>query len=118
MAEAAATDLQYPSGVNEKPGGATDRNDPQGRLRLLEKNAAIYRDIIPQIVRAAPQAVLVAVADPPNPLDQTTRARTYRLCQARGASRLWREMLRSGAPRRDLPQSFGRNATCYNHFVR
>jgi malate/lactate dehydrogenase len=32
------------SGVNEKTGGATDRNDPQGRLRLLDKNAAIYRD--------------------------------------------------------------------------
>jgi lactate/malate dehydrogenase, NAD binding domain len=37
------------SGVNEKTGGATDRNDPPGRLRLLEKNAAIYRDIVPQI---------------------------------------------------------------------
>ena len=36
------------SGVNEKTGGATDRNDPQGRLRLLDKNAAIYRDIIPR----------------------------------------------------------------------
>src|SRR5271156_329912 len=48
-------------GVNEKAGGATDRNDPQGRLRLLDKNAAIYRDIVPQIVRAAPNAVLVAV---------------------------------------------------------
>src|SRR5579872_1938897 len=47
------------SGVNEKTGGATDRNDSQGRLRLLEKNAAIYRDIVPEIVRAAPQAVLV-----------------------------------------------------------
>jgi L-lactate dehydrogenase len=29
------------SGVNEKTGGATDRSDPRGRLRLLEKNAAI-----------------------------------------------------------------------------
>jgi hypothetical protein len=56
------------SGVNEKTGGATDRNDPQGRLRLLDKNAAIYRDIVPQIVRAAPNAVLVAVTDPPDPL--------------------------------------------------
>ena len=27
------------SGVNEKTGGATDRNDPQGRLKLLDKNA-------------------------------------------------------------------------------
>jgi L-lactate dehydrogenase len=61
------------SGVNEKTGGATDRNDPQGRLRLLEKNAAIYRDIIPQIVRAAPNAVLVAVTDPPDPLADIAR---------------------------------------------
>src|SRR5947209_12418419 len=27
------------SGHNEKTGGATDRSDPQGRLRLLDKNA-------------------------------------------------------------------------------
>jgi L-lactate dehydrogenase len=62
------------SGVNEKTGGATDRNDPQGRLRLLDKNAAIYRDIVPQIVRAAPNAVLVAVTDPPDPLADIARA--------------------------------------------
>jgi L-lactate dehydrogenase len=61
------------AGVNEKTGGATDRNDPQGRLRLLDKNAAIYRDIIPQIVRAAPKAVLVAVTDPPDPLADIAR---------------------------------------------
>jgi L-lactate dehydrogenase len=61
------------SGVNEKTGGATDRNDPQGRLRLLEKNAAIYRDIVPQIMRAAPEAVLVAVTDPPDPLADIAR---------------------------------------------
>jgi L-lactate dehydrogenase len=61
------------SGVNEKTGGATDRNDPRGRLRLLDKNAAIYRDIVPQIVRAAPKAVLVAVTDPPDPLADVAR---------------------------------------------
>jgi L-lactate dehydrogenase len=61
------------SGVNEKTGGATDRNDPQGRLRLLDKNAVIYRDIVPQIVRAAPNAVLVAVTDPPDPLADIAR---------------------------------------------
>jgi L-lactate dehydrogenase len=61
------------AGVNEKTGGATDRNDPQGRLRLLDKNAAIYRNIIPQIVRAAPKAVLVAVTDPPDPLADIAR---------------------------------------------
>jgi L-lactate dehydrogenase len=61
------------SGVNEKTGGATDRNDPQGRLRLLQKNASIYRDIVPKIVRAAPEAVLVAVTDPPDPLADIAR---------------------------------------------
>src|ERR1051326_9366688 len=61
------------SGVNEKTGGATDRNDPQGRLKLLDKNAAIYRDIVPRIVRAAPEAVLVAVTDPPDPLADIAR---------------------------------------------
>jgi L-lactate dehydrogenase len=56
------------SGVNEKTGGATDRNDPEGRLKLLDKNAAIYRDIVPRIVSAAAEAVLLAVTDPPDPL--------------------------------------------------
>ena len=99
VAEAVATDLRYgiplgpridisdgdydalngagvvliTSGVNEKTGGATDRSDTQGRLRLLEKNAAIYRDIVPKIVSAAPQAVLVAVTDPPDPLADVAR---------------------------------------------
>ncbi|MEA2292941.1 MAG: L-lactate dehydrogenase, partial [Solirubrobacteraceae bacterium] len=35
------------AGVNEKDGGATDRDDPRGRLRLLETNAAVYRDVVP-----------------------------------------------------------------------
>jgi L-lactate dehydrogenase len=61
------------SGINEKTGGATDRSDPQGRLRLLDKNAEIYRDIVPKIVRAAPDAVLVAVTDPPDPLADVAR---------------------------------------------
>jgi L-lactate dehydrogenase len=61
------------SGVNEKTGGATDRNDPQGRLRLLEKNARIYRDIVPKIANAAPQAVLLVVTDPPDPLADVAR---------------------------------------------
>ncbi len=98
VAEAVATDLRYgaplgpkvdlsegdydalagvglvlTSGVNEKTGGTTDRSDPQGRLRLLEKNAAIYRDIVPKIVRAAPHAVLVTVTDPPDPLADIAR---------------------------------------------
>jgi L-lactate dehydrogenase len=61
------------SGVNEKKGGAIDRTDPHGRLRLLDENAKIYRDIVPQIVRGAPKAVLVAVTDPPDPLADVAR---------------------------------------------
>jgi L-lactate dehydrogenase len=61
------------AGVNEKTGGATDRNDPQGRLRLLDKNADIYRDIVPRIVRAEPNAVLLVVTDPPDPLADVAR---------------------------------------------
>ncbi|MFZ0840435.1 MAG: NAD(P)-binding domain-containing protein, partial [Xanthobacteraceae bacterium] len=99
MAEAVATDIRYgvplgrnvdivdgdydalqgagivliTSGVNEKTGGATDRSDPQGRLRLLDANAKIYRDIVPRIVAAAPQAVLLVVTDPPDPLADVAR---------------------------------------------
>ena len=62
------------AGINEKAGGATDRNDPKGRLRLLDTNAEIYRDIVPQIVRAAPGADLLVVTDPPDPLADVARA--------------------------------------------
>ncbi len=62
------------AGINEKAGGATDRNDPQGRLRLLETNAKIYDDVVPRIVAAAPRAVLLVVTDPPDPLADIARA--------------------------------------------
>lgn len=61
------------AGVNEKSGGATDRNDPKGRLRLLATNADIYRDIVPRVVEAAPEAVLLVVTDPPDPLADVAR---------------------------------------------
>jgi len=61
------------AGINEKAGGATDRSDPQGRLRLLDTNAEIYRDIVPRIVRAAPRAVILVVTDPPDPLADIAR---------------------------------------------
>jgi L-lactate dehydrogenase len=61
------------AGINEKAGGATDRNDPQGRLRLLETNAEIYREIVPRIVGVAPQVVLLVVTDPPDPLADIAR---------------------------------------------
>jgi L-lactate dehydrogenase len=61
------------AGVNEKAGGATNRSDPQGRLRLLETNAKVYADIVPRVVAVAPQAVLMVVTDPPDPLADLTR---------------------------------------------
>src|ERR1700709_968013 len=60
-------------GVNEKSGGARDRSDPAGRLRLLDKNAEVYRQVIPRINAAAPDAVLLVVTDPPDPLAWLTR---------------------------------------------
>src|SRR6201990_2245388 len=60
-------------GVNETTGGATDRSDPAGRLRLLDKNAEVYREVIPRISAAAPDAVLLVVTDPPDPLAWLTR---------------------------------------------
>jgi L-lactate dehydrogenase len=61
------------AGLNEKEGGAADRDDPAGRLRLLGTNADIYQDIIPSIVAAAPAALLLVVTDPPDPLADLSR---------------------------------------------
>src|SRR5438445_2857709 len=73
-AELASADLvMLTAGVNEKSGGATDRGDPQGRLRLLDTNAGIYWDIVPKVVAAAPRAVLLVVSDPPDPLADLAR---------------------------------------------
>jgi L-lactate dehydrogenase len=61
------------AGVNEKTGGATDRVDPEGRRRLLDTNAGVYRDVVPKVVAVAPESVLMVVTDPPDPLADLTR---------------------------------------------
>lgn len=61
------------AGVNEKTGGATDRNDPSGRLRLLDTNAAVYKSIVPPLHAVAPQALILVVTDPPDPLADVVR---------------------------------------------
>jgi L-lactate dehydrogenase len=61
------------AGVNEKTGGATDRNDPAGRLRLLDNNVEAYRDIVPRVHAASPQALVLVVTDPPDPLADAVR---------------------------------------------
>jgi len=70
---AGAALVMITAGVNEKSGGATDRSDPAGRLKLLDTNAAIYREIVPQVVAAAPEAVILVVTDPPDPLADLAR---------------------------------------------
>jgi L-lactate dehydrogenase len=61
------------AGVNEKSGGATDRSDPVGRLRLLDANAAIFQDIVPQIHQFAPDTLILVVTDPPDALADVVR---------------------------------------------
>jgi L-lactate dehydrogenase len=62
------------AGVNEKAGGATNRNDPAGRLRLLQQNVQVMRDIIPPLVAAAPDAVILVATDPPDALADVVRS--------------------------------------------
>jgi L-lactate dehydrogenase len=70
---AGATAVIVTAGVNEKAGGATDRSDPAGRLRLLGANIEVYEEIVPPIVAAAPEAVIVVATDPPDPLVDVAR---------------------------------------------
>lgn len=44
------------AGVNQQPG--------ETRLQLLERNAAVFREIVPEILRFAPNAVLVVATNP------------------------------------------------------
>jgi len=61
------------AGANEQTGAATDRNDAAGRLRLLDMNADVYREILPPLLRAAPDAVILVLTDPPDPLADLVR---------------------------------------------
>jgi L-lactate dehydrogenase len=70
---AGAEIVMITAGANEKAGGATDRDDAAGRLRLLRTNAGVYRDVVPRIVAGAPDALLVVITDPPDPLADLTR---------------------------------------------
>lgn len=61
------------AGINEKAGGATDRSDPAGRLRLLDTNVGVYTDIVSRLEAVEPQALVLVVTDPPDPLADLTR---------------------------------------------
>jgi L-lactate dehydrogenase len=70
---AGAALVMITAGVNEKTGGAVDRTDAAGRLKLLDTNRGIYQNIVPLIVGAAPDAVILVVSDPPDPLADIAR---------------------------------------------
>ena len=74
------------AGVNEKGGGATDRNDPVGRLRLLDANAAIFQDIVPKIHDSAPDALILVVTDPPDALADVVRMLGHKRVLSTGTS--------------------------------
>ena len=61
------------AGVNERTGGATNRNDPAGRLRLLDTNVDVYKDIVPRLHAVAPEALVLVITDPPDPLADAVR---------------------------------------------
>jgi L-lactate dehydrogenase len=65
--------IMITAGVNEKTGGATDRSDPAGRLRLLDTNVGVYKDIVPHLHAASPEAIVLVVTDPPAPLADAVR---------------------------------------------
>lgn len=44
------------AGVGQKPG--------ETRLQLLQRNAAVFRDIVPQVLKHAPEAVIVVASNP------------------------------------------------------
>ncbi|MDB5860384.1 MAG: lactate dehydrogenase [Ramlibacter sp.] len=70
---AGAALVMITAGVNEKAGGAIDRGDPAGRLKLLARNVEVYGEILPRLFRVAPQAVILVVTDPPDPLADLVR---------------------------------------------
>jgi L-lactate dehydrogenase len=60
-------------GINEKTGGADKPGDKEGRLRLLDTNDPIFRDVVPKIIAAAPNAILLIATNPLDPMVELTR---------------------------------------------
>lgn len=54
------------AGVNQKPG--------ESRLDLLGRNVAIFKSVVPQVVAAAPNAVIVVATNPVDIMTEVTRA--------------------------------------------
>ena len=52
------------AGVNQKPG--------ESRLKLLERNAVIFKSVVPEILKYAPEAILVVATNPVDILTHLT----------------------------------------------
>ena len=68
------------AGVNQKPG--------ETRLQLLERNATVFRQVVPNVIKYAPEARIIVAT---NPVDVTThmtraspRPRANRSCRCLG----------------------------------
>jgi L-lactate dehydrogenase len=66
------------AGTNEKAGGATDRSDPAGRLRLLATNVGVYKEILARLSKVAPEALVLVLTDPPDPLADLVRTAGFK----------------------------------------
>ena len=62
------------AGVNEKTGGATDREDPRGRLKLLETNAPIVYQVPPWLAAPACFGLIALIAIARNSLKERATA--------------------------------------------
>ena len=60
-------------GINEKAGGADNPADKEGRHRLLDTNVPIFREVVPKVIAAAPDAILLVVTNPLDPMVELTR---------------------------------------------
>jgi L-lactate dehydrogenase len=69
---AGCTAVVITAGVNQKPG--------ETRLQLLERNAAVFRQVVPSVLEAAPGTRLIVAT---NPVDVTTHL-TARIAQEMG----------------------------------
>ena len=71
---AVAVDLLYGTPLSRRVAVRdVDDRDLAGRQRLREANARPYREIVPRVVGAEPNAVLLVVTDPPDPLADPAR---------------------------------------------
>ena len=66
------------AGVNQRPG--------ETRLELLDRNAAIFADIVPRVLQAAPEATLVVATNPVDIMTHVTARLAVRVSSGRGCA--------------------------------